>query len=63
MVVIVVRVDVDAKGPDLLSENKQILKDKFKMKDLGKLSYYLRIDFELGDGYIKMNQTDTSQRC
>ena len=59
MVAIVVWVDdliVGANDPELLSENKQILKDKFKMKDLGKLSYYLGIDFEQGDGYVKMNQ-------
>ena len=58
MVVIVVWVDdliVGANDPELLSEKKQILKDKFKMKDLGKLSYYLGIDFEQGDGYVKMN--------
>lgn len=59
IVIIVVWVDdliVGANDPKLLSENKQILKDKFKMKDLGKLSYYLGIDFEQGDGYIRMNQ-------
>ena len=64
MVVIVVWVDdliVGANDPELLSENKQILKDKFKMKDLGKLSYYLGIDFEQGDGYVKMNQKKAHQ--
>lgn len=59
IVVMIVWVDdliVGAKDPKLLSRNKQILKDKFKMKDLGKLTYYLGIDFEQGDGYVKMNQ-------
>ena len=40
----------------LKKQNKQILKDKFKVKDLGNLSYYLGIDCEQGDGYVKMNQ-------
>ena len=49
IVVIVLWVDefiVVAKDPKVLSENKQILKDKFKMKNLGKLSYFLGIEFE-----------------
>jgi hypothetical protein len=40
----------------LLSEVKQKLGDRFKMKDLGKLSYFLGIDFEQGEGFVKMNQ-------
>ena len=31
-----------------------MMTEKFKMKDLGRLSYFLGIDFDQGDGYVKM---------
>ena len=40
----------------LLNETKDLLKSKFKMKDLGVISDFLGISFELGEGVIKMNQ-------
>ena len=40
----------------LMDNVKQMFKDKFKMKDIGKLSYFLGINFEQGDGFVKMNQ-------
>jgi len=60
MIVIVVWVDdliVGASNDLLLCETKDMLKEKFKMKDLGKLSHFLGVDFEQGDGYVKVNQT------
>ena len=40
-----------------MSEAKQMLHETgFRMKDLGRLSYFLGIDFEQGDGFVKMNQ-------
>ena len=39
-------------------ETKNMLKDRFKVKDLGKLSHFLGIDFEQGDGYVKVSQQD-----
>lgn len=43
MIVILVRVEdmiVGANKEKLLCETKQILKDRFRMKNLGKLSYF-----------------------
>ena len=34
----------------LMSETKGVLKERFHMKDLGRLSYFLGIHFEQGDG-------------
>ena len=39
-----------------ISEVKGMLASKFKMKDLGKLSYFLGMEFEQGEGYVKVNQ-------
>ena len=33
-----------------------MLQERFKMKDLGKLSYFLDIEFEHGDGFVKMSE-------
>ncbi|MCW4346512.1 MAG: reverse transcriptase domain-containing protein [Candidatus Thiodiazotropha endolucinida] len=59
IVMIVVWVDdliIAASNESLLTETKQMLKDKFNMKDLGKLSYFLGIDFKQENGLVKMNQ-------
>ena len=40
----------------LMSEAKGMLKEWFHMKGLGRLSYFLGIHFEQGDGFVKMNQ-------
>jgi len=59
MVVILVWVDViiiAASDMVLTSEAKQMLQERCHMKDLGRLSYFLGIDFEQGDGFVKMNQ-------
>ena len=47
---------VAGKNEDLLNDVKQMLKERFKMKDLGKLSCFLGIDFEQGEGFVKMSQ-------
>ena len=39
-----------------MSEAKGMLKERFHMKDLGRLLYFLDIHFEPGDGFVKMNQ-------
>ena len=39
-----------------MEDTKVMLKDKFHMKDMGKLSYFLGIHFNQNDGYVKMNQ-------
>ena len=33
-----------------------MLQERFRMKDLGRLSHFSGIDFEQGDGFVKMNQ-------
>ena len=59
MVVILVWVDdiiIVASDMVLMSEAKQMLQEKFRMKNLSRLSYFLGIDFEQGYGFVKMNQ-------
>jgi transposase InsO family protein len=59
LVVVLVWVDdliIAASNDILMSETKQMLKDKFHMKDLGKLSYFLGMSFEQGADFVKMNQ-------
>ena len=59
-VVIIVWVDdIIIAGPNnhVISEIKCILQSKFKMKDMGLLSWFLSIQFENEEGCIKMNQT------
>ena len=41
----------------VLKEVKEMLTDRFKMKDLGKLKHFLGIDFEQTEGQVKMSQT------
>jgi len=65
MIVILVWVDdliVGANNDSLLCATKQLFKDKFKMKDMGKLAYFLGIDFEQGHGFVKMNQKVYTER-
>ena len=45
-----------ASDNELMNETKMMLQERFKMKDLGKLSYFLGIEFEQGDGFVKMSQ-------
>ena len=60
MIVIVIWVDdliIGASNDVLLCDTKNMLKERFKMKDLGKLSHFLGVDFEQGDSFVKVNQT------
>ena len=57
--IIVIWVDdliIAASDESLLNGTKRMLKDRFKMKDLGKLSYFLGIDFKQEERLVKMNQ-------
>jgi len=45
-----------ANDNEIMNETKMMLQERFKMKDLGKLSYFLGIEFEQGDGFVKMSQ-------
>ena len=47
---------VAASDMELLHDTKQMLQEKFHMKDLGRLSYFLGINFEQWNGFVKMNQ-------
>ena len=40
----------------IMNEIKMMLQERFRMKDLEKLSYFLGIEFEQGDGFVKMSQ-------
>ena len=35
-----------------MPETKKMLHERFGMKDLGRLSYFLGIEFEQGDGFV-----------
>ena len=59
IVVVFVWVDdliIAASSDTLVRETKEMLKDRFHMKDLGRLTYFLGIHFEQGVGFVKMNQ-------
>ena len=59
LVVVLVWVDdliIAASNDTLMQVTKMMLKDKFHMKDMGRLSYFLGIHFNQNDGYVKMNQ-------
>lgn len=45
-----------ASSDNVMLDVKQILTQRFKMKDLGALKHFLGIDFEQTDGRIKMSQ-------
>ncbi|KAK3741133.1 hypothetical protein RRG08_042500 [Elysia crispata] len=59
MIVILFWVDdviVGASNENLLGETKQVFKESFKMKDMEQLSYFLGIDFEQGQDFVRMHQ-------
>ena len=61
-VILIVWVDdiiIAGSNTDVLKEFKECLMMKFKMKDLGILSWFLGIQFKCGNGYVEMNQTST----
>lgn len=58
-IILIVWVDdllIAASDSQTLRNVKRMLEERFKMKDLGKLTHFLGIDFAQGDGEIKMNQ-------
>ena len=58
-VLLVIWVDdliITASDNDLLNDAKKMLSTKFKMKDLGRLSNFLGIDFDQSQGVVKMSQ-------
>ena len=60
-ILIVVWVDdliICASDINLMQSIKQKLNDNFKMKDLGQISYFLGIEFNVSKGCIKMHQTN-----
>ena len=60
LVIILIWVDdliIAANNDKLMSEVKHMLGSKFAMKDLGRLSYFLGMRFEQGEGYVKMDQS------
>ena len=48
---------VAASTIDLLNKTKDLLKNNFKMKDLGKISWFLGIQFKQNEHGIEMNQS------
>lgn len=47
---------IAASGEQVMSDVKEMLKAKFKMKDLGNLSHFLGIHFDQKEGVVTMNQ-------
>jgi hypothetical protein len=65
MTVVLVWVDdiiIGAKTDEKIKETKLMLQSKFKMKDLGRLSYFLGIEFQQGPDFVKMNQRKYIQK-
>ena len=65
MILILVWVDdliIGAKNEELMCETKRMMTERFRMKDLGKLSYFLGIGFEQSEGCVKMNQRKYIQK-
>ncbi len=58
-VILIVWVDdliIAANSESVLESVKGMLTERFKMKDMGRLKYFLSIDFEQTDGLVKMSQ-------
>lgn len=58
-VIIIIWVDdliIAASNEERLREVKEMLAEKFKMKDLGRLKHFLGIDFNQSDGCVNMSQ-------
>eukprot|EP00794_Sanderia_malayensis_P001728 gene1728-1926_t len=58
-VFILIKVDnliIAASDNETMNETKMMLQERFKMKDLGKLSYFLGIEFEQGDDFVEMTE-------
>ena len=47
---------VAASDMELMHDTKQMLQEKFNMKDLARLSYFQGIHFQQGNGFVRMNQ-------
>ena len=47
---------VAASDIELMHDTKQMLQEKFNMKDLARLSYFLGIHFQQGNGFVRTNQ-------
>ena len=47
---------IAAPSVDIPNDVKDMLKQKFNVKDLGKLSYFLGINFGQTEGVVTMNQ-------
>mgnify|MGYP000067246432 FL=1 len=59
VVILLIRVDdniVAASDMELMHDTKQMLQEKFNVKDLARLSYFLGIHFQQGYGFVRMNQ-------
>ena len=64
IVIAVVWVDdfiIGLRSQKFLCAAKYMMNKKFKMTDLGRLSYFLGFDFDQGDGYLKINQETYSE--
>lgn len=58
VVILLIRVDdniVAASDMELKHDTKQMLQEKFNMKALARLSYFLGIHFQQGNGFVRMN--------
>ena len=65
LMVVVVWVDdllLASNSTNMINQFKENMKCKFRMKDLGKISYFLGIDFKQESGVIKMNQSRYIQK-
>lgn len=59
VVILLIWVDdiiIAASNDELMVETKRMMNTRFKMKDLGKLKYFIGVEFDQGDEYIKVSQ-------
>ena len=53
---------ITSNSTDVLKSVKDNFSERFQMKDMGKLSWFLGIEFVYEEGIIKMNQTKYNER-
>ena len=65
IIIVIIWVDdiiVASNDNEMISKMKLALKDKFQMKDLGRISNFLGIDFKFGKSTISINQTKSIRK-
>ena len=62
VIIWVYEIIIASNSTDVLKSVKDNLSERFQMKDMGKLSWFLGIEFVCEEGIIKMNETKYIER-